>query len=683
MQRPWNEIRFTVFYEGGDMKLKKMKQAAAVLLSAAMAFSMPAAVQVTAVSASVKNPKYVKLNTAFKTLKEGQSNYKLYLTNNKAGWKIQKVTVSDKSVAGAYGKKAASIRLKGKKEGNATVTLKLKTNKRKKNNVKKLKCRVRVVPVTAVQEKPEVPVQPPVTPGEASMEVSSQAKLEEALANASLKTLSIKTADAVKLVIPAGSYSGVALTVDAPNAEIENHGVFQSIKILAIRENTWLEEAIGNNLQVAAASARIVVGKDARAEKIDFMEKGADIKLEVHGAVSSVAVSATMKIEISGEAVSVPVILTANAAGTEVIATVPVQVTTDVDASFVFGKGAEGSKIKATLRSIKLTLTNNTLQPIPVEKADGTTQNVPNTGRPYSVTPATGSGSGTYNPGTYYPGSGSGSDSTVKRTLPTVSVRASVRPDTATRGALIIDKKDIVVSGCVSPVIKNLQWSGHRGAYMYAFETDSAGRYVLNTGMLGLDNLEETMEWGRGVWVLVTVEDQGSEYAGWVIMPFSEMITAANKEKTFKGNLAKKSSMTLSFRSEVISGSAIAAAPDKGWIRTVIPYESVQFQGGSSPRITGGTAYDVESNMTFKLVNETSESRWMAEKNGRETFDKLMEQVQAGISRNECFQFVTIQVTDNGKKYAGTVSAAYRDYFAADKAEKGKCSFTIPLYEYE
>ena len=109
------------------------------------------------------------------------------------------------------------------------------------------------------------------------------------------------------------------------------------------------------------------------------------------------------------------------------------------------------------------------------------------------MTPATGSGSGTYNPGTYYPGSGSGSDSTVKRTLPTVSVRASVRPDTATRGALIIDKKDIVVSGCVSPVIKNLQWSGHRGAYMYAFETDSAGRYVYNTDSLGLDNLEETV----------------------------------------------------------------------------------------------------------------------------------------------------------------------------------------------
>ncbi len=53
------------------MKLKKMKQAAAVLLSAAMAFSMPAAVQVTAVSASVKNPKYVKLNTHLKRSKKG------------------------------------------------------------------------------------------------------------------------------------------------------------------------------------------------------------------------------------------------------------------------------------------------------------------------------------------------------------------------------------------------------------------------------------------------------------------------------------------------------------------------------------------------------------------------------------------------------------------------------------
>lgn len=164
------------------MQLNKLKKAAAALLSAAMICSALPGAGVSQVSASAREPKYVKLNTTFKTLKTGQKDYRLYLTNNKSSWKVKKVTVSDKAIVGVYGKASDSVRLKGKKAGRATVTLHLQTAKRKKNNTKKLKCKVKVVSA-AVPEIPDItdPNQPadPVTPSAIqAVTAASQTELE-------------------------------------------------------------------------------------------------------------------------------------------------------------------------------------------------------------------------------------------------------------------------------------------------------------------------------------------------------------------------------------------------------------------------------------------------------------------------------------------------------------------------
>jgi len=679
-------------FEEEKMKRKRMKKAAAVLLSAAMAFSVPMVSGPAETSASVQAPKYVKLNTSFKTLKVGQTHYRLYLTNNKASWKIKKVAVSDKTIAAAYGKTTDSVRLKAKKEGRTTVTLSLKTAKRKKHAVKTLKCRVNVVPAAA--SVPELPDQPaePVTPAAIKeMTVSSQAELDTALANTSLESLSIQTNDAVNLTIPSGNYSNVTLNVNAPNAEITNRAVFRAITIRAIGENTWIEDAIGNNLQIESVKARIVVNDGAKVETINFTSADADIKLEVNGAISNVAVSATIKIEISGNTIRIPVTIGANAGSTELTANVPVDIMTEADANLILNKGAEGSTVKAVTRSVTVKLKNSTNESVVVEKADGTKQTVSNSGTTTTVTSAASSSTapGTYYPsGSYYPSSGStgssSSENTVKHTLPTFTIKASVRTDSVTMGALLIDKKDIHINGCVNPVIKKVQRSGNRGANKYDITENENGVLIFETNSLGTNYLEETIERGVGNWIYLTVEDQGTEYLGLVVMKFGDIIQAGNV-KIFEGGMTKKTDKTVSFDAEIISGSAIAAAPDKGWIRLTIPYDSVKYQGGSNLKIVSGTNFDTETWMNFQLIAEDNEQRWMSEKNGRVTYEELIKQVQRGVSQNENFLYMTLKFTDNGKTYTGNVATTYRDFFGDDPDHfaEGRHSYTAVLYETE
>ncbi len=266
------------------------------ILAASLAVLMacPALPAIRPEAAKAKAP-YVSLRTSFKTLKVGQTN-KMTLKNNTIGWKVTKVATSDRTIAMVYGKTESGFKIKGKSVGRATVRAKLKTNARKKTNknaVKTVRCRVNVVQ--------------PQENGEAQMtevEVSSQTELLKALTGtgrADLKKLTIRTKDAAKFEIPAGTYSGVELIVDAPASDIENNGVFASITIQAIKSDTWVEKAIGNVINVLASAARIVVNQGARLGKLALSGKDAKIKLEVNGKVDEVSVSAKMELSITGK----------------------------------------------------------------------------------------------------------------------------------------------------------------------------------------------------------------------------------------------------------------------------------------------------------------------------------------------------------------------------------------------
>lgn len=339
------------------------------LLAASLAVLMacPALPVVRSEAAKAAKP-YVSLRTAFKTLKVGQKN-KMTLKNNTIGWKITKVATNDRTIAMVYGKTASGFMIKGKSAGRTTVRAKLKTDARKKSNqhsVKTVRCRVNVIqPQEDAQQVTEA-------------EVSTQAELEKALSAASLvslKKLTIRTKDAAKLTIPAGTYSGVALMVDAPACDIENGGVFQSITIQAIKPDTWVEKAVGNVMNVLASAARIIVNQGARLEKLALSGKDAKIKLEVNGKIDEVSVSAKLELSISGKPEApINTTIEASAAGTVLVSEAPVNITAHASVDITLNKGAENSTVDIRSKDAQVKVNNYTNSTITVKKADGTVE---------------------------------------------------------------------------------------------------------------------------------------------------------------------------------------------------------------------------------------------------------------------------------------------------------------------
>ncbi len=331
---------------------------AAALSAVVMCTSLPYAPQTARAAAP-----YVSLRTRFKTLQAGQSNW-MTLKNNTIGWKITKAATDDRTIAMVYGRKEDGFMIKGKSAGRTTVRARLKTASRKKHASKIVKCRGNV---TASPEQ-----------GRTQAVVTKQEELQAALNEKSIRTLSIQTPNAEKFTIPKGLYTNVELTVDAPLADIENHGLFQSVTIQSVKPDTWTEYAVGNTLRVLAQASRIVVEKGARLKSLEYAKADAKAKLEVNGTVEQVIVSEKTELQISGTPENVPeVSVEKSAADTVIISQAPVHVTLNASAELKFLKGAEQSTV--TVRSGFYKIVNETSASIKVTKPDGTVQVITST----------------------------------------------------------------------------------------------------------------------------------------------------------------------------------------------------------------------------------------------------------------------------------------------------------------
>lgn len=390
------------------MKKNLIKKVFAVSLSIAMACSfLPAANPVTASAAAP----YVSLKTTFKTLKVNQS-YKMTLKNNTVNWKIKKVETTDKTIATVYGKTTSQVMIKGKSEGRATIRVRLKTSKRKANNTKTLRCRVKVVPAAT---NPTTPVQTDAT-------VTTQADLDTALKNSSITKITIKPTAATNFVIAQGSYPSVDLIVDAPQSDIENSATFKSITINNIKSDTWTEKGTGNKFSILAKAARLIVDKAASIDNITIGTTDAGINLVVNGGtVKGVNVNAKATLNITGTAAEnaalIPVSFGPSAADSVFTTELPVAVTMSASVELIFEKGAVKSTVKLQVAGIKATITNRTSENIVVTKNDNTIQNVA-AGATKSSVNATGTTPVTpSNPGTS--GGSTGGSSTLRPVTPT------------------------------------------------------------------------------------------------------------------------------------------------------------------------------------------------------------------------------------------------------------------------
>lgn len=226
--------------------------------------------------------------------------------------------------------------------------------------------------------------------------------------------ITIKTTEAVNLVIPAGTYTKQKLVVDAPNADITNSGKFASITIKQIKPNTWTENAVGNVLNVLASNSRIVVATGS-AVSIEVNQEGAVLKLENNGTVENVIVAKKADIAVSGASdQDIPVVI--NAANIKITSSVPLNLDCKVKAELVLLKGAEATKVQATTTDVIPEIKGNVTINVTVGSGDTATQQTV-TGIPI-VTP-------TPDPGTGGDTSGDNTSTTTNQVTVTTNVDGS------------------------------------------------------------------------------------------------------------------------------------------------------------------------------------------------------------------------------------------------------------------
>ncbi len=317
----------------GKVRKQLCKKILAVSLSAATAASL-LPLNTTAVSAAAKT--YVSMRTTFKTLLVGQKN-RMTLKNNTAGWKIKKISTNDESIASVSAKKEDSFQIRGKSVGRTTVKAVLKTTSRKKHNSKTVRCRVNVIAADdSATPEPEPPTQPtPVTE------------------------------------------SNVSLIVDAPAADIENSGVFQSIEIRAVKPDTWFEKAVGNVMRITSKAARVIVNQGAQVKELTFPQADADVKLEVNGKAEHIRIQSKMKLAVSGSPeTDLSVSVEQTAADTQIVSETPLKLSLFAAASLIFEKGSEGSAVSLAAESIKAQISNLTSKVISAKRPNGTSVNI-------------------------------------------------------------------------------------------------------------------------------------------------------------------------------------------------------------------------------------------------------------------------------------------------------------------
>ncbi|MCI9122727.1 MAG: hypothetical protein HFH35_01425 [Eubacterium sp.] len=384
------------------MKKNLMKKVFAVSLSIAMACSLaPASNPVTASAAAP----YVSLRTTFKTLKVGGINTMTLKNNSKTlNWKITKVATTDRTKVMVYNKTASNFRMKGKAVGRATVKARLKTTERKTKNSKLVSCRVKVVEAD----------KPPVV--ETSKTVTTQAELTAALADKNLTSITISSTEATPFDIPAGDYKNVDLTINTPNADVTNAGVFKSVTIQAIKGDTFFEKAIGNAIRMLS-KGRIVINDGAKPASIAVAPTAAnaEVKIEVNGTgtVGKLTISTSVQLTLSGTSTAaIPVEVEAGAANSVITSAIPVNMTVKASVSIKLEKGAEGSTVNVAEKGITAKIDNQTNGSVEVTKADGSKQTV-NAGTKYDAyTPSNSGGNNGGNSGGNNGGTSSGTTST-------------------------------------------------------------------------------------------------------------------------------------------------------------------------------------------------------------------------------------------------------------------------------
>ena len=170
--------------------------------------------------------------------------------------------------------------------------------------------------------------------------VTTQEELNELLGSGA-GLITIKTDEEIGFTIPKGDYSNQRLVVDAPKGEVTNHGVFKSIEILNIKPNTWYEQAIGNEFNVTASNARIIVDTNAEAS---IISNGTNLNIVNNGTIRNLTLNSDAEVNIQGRSTT-PIPVIANVTNAKITTNIPVAITCNQRVTLNILPGAETSTV--------------------------------------------------------------------------------------------------------------------------------------------------------------------------------------------------------------------------------------------------------------------------------------------------------------------------------------------------
>lgn len=187
---------------------------------------------------------------------------------------------------------------------------------------------------------------------------NNQEQLNKALAQETLKDITLSTTKAGVFVIEKGIYLDKTLNINTPNADVNNYGVFKEIHITALKDDTWIEYADGNVIYLTDEQLRFVVAEDARIKRIVVDQQNAVMNFDINGTVEEIVVIQKADLVITGSSKEVLMLMDEQASSSKVTISVPIKLKTKASFSLILNKGSEGSQIDKSANSLEVTVDN-------------------------------------------------------------------------------------------------------------------------------------------------------------------------------------------------------------------------------------------------------------------------------------------------------------------------------------
>jgi hypothetical protein len=168
-------------------------------------------------------------------------------------------------------------------------------------------------------------------------------QLIKLLAADNITQITISTKEALKFTIPKGDYSQKNLIINAPNVDVENHGIFKKITMNDFKNGKWSEFSKVNIFHIMGNQTHMFVDKTATIDEVIVDSFDAIANFKVDGKIFKITIKNRAQLKIFGSGGIIPVTLEEPSAGSTVTTSLPLNLDIKASSDIILNTGAEDS----------------------------------------------------------------------------------------------------------------------------------------------------------------------------------------------------------------------------------------------------------------------------------------------------------------------------------------------------